>query len=213
MPDSFRNIQLPEFLHIAYYSGLVIMPSCKCSLKLKGENAEAAKIAYDSDKNLGLVNTSYYNKDLKKGCYVKIRTLNQEHNDIISLHVEGIARFQSLQKVKIADYKYECLYPDFTLYQNDYDKDFHNIDFAHLNPVLVKHFMMFLTELEMNDLVNKLDSISLDKFLNSLIMIMPMRDIERTYLSELPSLKEREDALSLLLQNTSNHLTPDSNKH
>ena len=189
------------------------MPSCKCSLKLKGENGEAAKIAYDSDKNLGLVNSSYYNKDLKKGCYVKIHNLNQESNDIISINVEGIARFQSVQKVKLAHYKNECLYPDFTIYHDDYDKNFHNIDFAHLNPVLVKHFMMFLTELEMNDLMGKLDSISLDKFLNSLIMIMPMRDVERTYLSELPSLKEREEALSLLLQNTSNHLTPSSSKH
>ena len=65
--------KLPDTLHLAYFSGMVIMPHCSCTVVLSDKNAETAKMAYQSSSEIGLVQMDYKKKKLKKDVLHKLK--------------------------------------------------------------------------------------------------------------------------------------------
>jgi Lon protease-like protein len=202
------DYQIPDLIHTAYFDNMVIMPKCKCHVIITEQDIPSVKHIIDTNSYIALIREDYRSSIVKQGCIARI--LDYEMNDVqsIKLHIEGIKRFLSYEDTTIFSYPYEVIKPDFNHFDKDSIKIPIPIDFSEIDPILIQFFLQFISDLSGND-TNKVDfgSLSLDKFLNSLIMIMPITDIERFYLSEIPSLMQREEALSLILNCTFNSLT------
>ncbi|MEM6603661.1 MAG: hypothetical protein AAF621_06385 [Pseudomonadota bacterium] len=201
------HIDLPPMLLASYFAGMVIMPHCKCSVALKGHQGEIARHAYKTSRDLALIQTKYEHKAYKKGCYVKIDELEEVDDSIVRLKVTGISRFTSTNILKVQNFKHNFLEVEYDYFKNDYDETKSILNLEEINPFLLNYMMAFLLDVGMHSEINGIDNLSMDKFLNSLIMVMPMRDIERDYLSELTTTKEKEDALSVILRDNEIGLT------
>lgn len=203
----------PEILHAAYFTGGVIMPHCKSKIILEGGNVEAAKLAFEGCKQLGLMQKSYDGKNEKKGCFVLMEGLKALTSTRVEVVVTGVSRFMCDKLVSVDHYVHKCLIPNYDIYQDDYAPVTQMVSLKDVAPIFSKYFVMFLSQLNLEDSIDTLNMFSIDKFINSLIMIMPMRDVERLYLSELPSFKEKEKALSMILQSNETGLTTESKYH
>ena len=65
------------------------------------------------------------------------------------------------------------------------------IDLDNLNPILAKYFLSFIMDTGPSLNAAEMANISMDKFINSLIMIMPMSNEERKLISELKTIREK----------------------
>lgn len=197
--------RIPILLHTAYFDDMVIMPKCRCSVSLAGLDIPPFLRAESTSGYIALIRKCYKSKKLKRGCIVRIieyitneKEEDEAEEEIVIVKVEGLKRFISYENAKVDGYEYELIKPDFQQFENDNTSSPIPINFDTLDPIFIQFFMQFIG---MQELETKLEfsTISLDKFLNSLIMIMPISDVERLYLSEIPSLGKRQDALSLIL--------------
>ena len=198
---------LPDILHAAYFSNMVVMPQCVCTVILENSNIHVANLVYQTTKQLGLIRTEYDGKPQKTGCYVNILNLEPVSDSKVRLKVEGVSRFTTNTLMTIKHYRHKCIHANYEPYFDDYNVAEMSVNFNDLSPIFAKHFIDFLTQMNMESDITAMDTISMNKFLNSLIMIMPMRDIERKFLSEIPDLKSKQEALSLLLYHYDNGLS------
>lgn len=199
---SFEEIELPDTLHLAYFSGMVIMPHCSCSVVLGGKNAETAKLAYQSSSDIGLVQSTYEKKKIKQGCYGKITNLTypkKGRTDLVKLNITGIARFVSEQFIKVPRYDHICAYVKYNKFNDLIHKE-KKVDFETMNPLFAKYLLTFLFEAGTSPDDMDISDLSFDKFINSLVMIMPMSIDERKMISEMITPQEKETALSTIMQ-------------
>lgn len=204
---------LPTLLHTAYYDGMVVMPKCKCFITLTNIDIYKMGQIIETSRHLAFIRKEYQSTQVKRGCFAQILdyTLNEEENNI-KLHIEGISRFISYQDASIVGYPHELVKPDYEQYHKDNTSTPIPINLDTLDPILVRFFVQFISTLDIGNNIN-FASLSMDKLLNSLIMVMPITDSDRLYLSELPSLSKRERALSLILNCTFNNLTSSHQYH
>lgn len=209
-------LQIPSLIHTVYFNGMVVMPKCKCYVLLKNIDVLSLIKTIDTTGYIGLVREHYKSNLVKRGCLVRVLdyTIEETEDKIeyIKLYVEGIKRFVSYQDAQITGYPHEVIKPDFRLFDKDDTQIPIPINFDTLDPIFVQFFLQFIGDLNID---NKIDfgSLSLDKFINSLIMIMPISDTERFYLSELSGLSKRQEALSLILNCAFNGLTSEYKYH
>ncbi len=215
------HYNMPTLIHTAYYDNMVIMPKCKCHVVLESNHIESLLDIIETTGYIAFVREHYKSSNVKRGCVGRILdyTIEKEEGSeegkdktYIKLHVEGIKRFVSYQDAQIRGYPHEIIKPDFRLFEKDDTQIPIPIDFETLDAIFVQFFLQFIGDLNID---NKVDfgSLSLDKFLNSLIMVMPISDTERFYLSEISSLSKRQEALSLILNCTFNGLTSEHKYH
>ena len=200
---------LPNTLHLSYFSGMVVMPHCKCSVVLGGKNAETAKMVYQSSGQIGLVQLDYKKNNEKIGCYAEINNLTypkDNRSDLVRLTISAIARFKTHRYVRVPNYNYTCAHVEYSTFDDLSQKE-QKINMDAINPLLAKYFFSFLLDAGTTQLETGINDISLDRFLNSMIMIIPMSREERKFLSELKTTKEKEDALCMIMQVNEYNLT------
>ncbi len=200
------DYKIPDLVHTAYFDNMVIMPKCKCHIVITEQDIPSVKHVINTNDYIALIREDYRSSTVKQGCIARILDCETTESKNIKLHLEGIKRFLSYEDTTILGYPYEVIKPDFSHFDKDSNKNPIPIDFSEIDPILIQFFLQFIGDLSGDGKVD-FGSLSLDKFLNSLIMIMPISDSERFYLSEIPSLMKREEALSLILNCTFNSLT------
>lgn len=204
---------IPSLLNCAFFDNMVVMPKCKCFININKIDIHSVKHAIETTGYIALIRENYRNKHIKRGCVGRILNfIIDDEEEEFKIHIEGLKRFLSYQDANIAGLSYEMVKPDFRLFEND-DSNIPTPIYLHNLPPIFSHFFLsFINDLNIETNVD-FANLSLDKFLNSMIMIMPISDAERFYLSEIPSLKQREEALSLILNCGLNNLTSDSKYH
>jgi hypothetical protein len=219
--ENTMNYNLPALIHTAYYDNMVVMPKCKCHVFLESTHIESLLNIIETTGYIAFVREHYKSSNVKRGCVGRILeyTVEKEEGNeegkektYIKLYVEGIKRFVSYQDAKIRGYPHEVIKPDFRLFEKDDTQIPIPINFETLDSIFLQFFLQFIGDLNIDSKVD-FGYLSLDKFLNSLIMIMPISDTERFYLSELASLSKRQEALSLILNCTFNGLTSEHKYH
>jgi len=204
---------IPTMLHTAYFSNMVIMPKCKCHIYFPEADLPAIAQASTTTGYIAIIRKEYKNKRTKRGCVGRILDITIDpHNNTVKVDLEGVQRFISNKKATLKDYPYELIKPSFKSYKNDNNTTPTPINLETVDPVFIQFFLQFIETLEVKDEIN-FSSLSMDKFINSLIMVMPIRDSERVYLSELKSLKRQEQALALILNCTFKNLTSNYEFH
>jgi len=205
--DKNTRHKIPTLVQTAYFENMVVMPKCKCHVNFAHIDIPSIMQAVSTTGYLALVRSHYRSNHLKRGCiaYVLDYSFDEETNTI-KLYLEGIKRFISYQESDLIGYPHEVIKPDFHIYDHDDSTIPTPIDLDSIDPIFIQFFLQFIHSLNINGQID-FANLSLDKLLNSLIMIMPVSDSERLYLSEIPSTFKREKALALILNCTFNSLT------
>jgi Lon protease-like protein len=205
--EKSMDYKIPTLINTLYFDNMVIMPKCKTYIGVNNIDIQAVMNVIETTGYIALIRSHYKNTHLKRGCIARILNFipedEQEHTKI---YVEGISRFLSYQDTQITGYPYDIIKPDLRLFEHDTIKTPIPIDFNDLDPIFIQFFLTFTSSLELENTID-FSILSLDKFLNSLIMMMPITDTERFYLSEIPSLNKRKEALSLILNSSFSTLT------
>lgn len=211
--NNHNKLELPTLLHTAYYDEMVIMPKCQAFVTLTNIDTASMMRILHTTKYLAFIRQEYKNEMVKKGCICQILDMIPNIADKrLRLQVSGISRFMSYQDAAIEGYPHEMVKPDISRYYADNSLTPIPMDIDKLDPVLVRCFIYFLNSLNLDKNID-FTELSKDKLLNSMIMTLPMSDIERRHLSELPSLAQREDQLALILKTTFDSLTGDTLCH
>jgi Lon protease-like protein len=204
---------MPALINAAYIKDSIVMPKCKSFIVLSELDIPAVMNACKTTGYIALIREEYRHNSLKKGCVAHILDfIVDDDNQEVKIYVNGISRFLSYQEVNILQSPYEMIKPDFSAFNNDNTCDSVSVNIAELDPVFIRFFLLFVCELNIEEQID-FHSLSLDKFINSLITIMPICDMEKFYLSEIPSVKKRQEALSLILKCQFNGLTPSPKYH
>ena len=204
---------IPTLVNTVYIKNSVIMPKCKSYITPSELDTPSVMNSCQTTGYVAVIREEYRNTLCKRGCIARIIDLTfDDTQDDSRLYVQGIKRFLSYQKIDINQHPYEMIKPDFRAFKND-DKDIGGIvDTKTLDPVFMQFFFLFLYDLNINTQID-FSSLSLDKFINSLITILPISDMEKFLLSEMPSLTKRQEALALILNCQINDLTTPTKYH
>jgi Lon protease-like protein len=183
------------------------MPKCKSYVVLSELDIPSVINACNTSTYIAIIREEYRNTQLKRGCIARVSDfIVDDETQQIKLEVFGIKRFMSYQNIQIANNPYEVIKPDFRLFDNDDTTNPPSVDLNTLDTIFIQCFWLFLNELNLQTSID-FNSLSLDKFINSLITIMPISDMEKFHLSEIPSLVKRQENLSVILNCQFNGLT------
>lgn len=199
--DHISKNLFPNPLYSIYYDNMVVMPQCQCVVTLRANEAKKAFHYYEEKKPIGFILKKYKYEHSIIGCYAHIHECNILSENIVQLNIKGIARFHAINPMLKRLEAPKKIIPNYSFFS---DHNFDNESVHHitdLSPIIASSlndiYSMFGEEEKTEDMV--MTTTALNKIINSLIMIMPLRDIERQYLAELDSFQERHDALSLFL--------------
>jgi Lon protease-like protein len=204
---------IPTLINTVYIKNSVVMPKCKSLITPIELDIPSVVNAAKTTGYVAIVREEYRHEALKKGCIARITELAfDDINDDYRLSVHGIKRFLSYQEVTVDQFPYEIIKPDFRSFKNDDKETGAIVDMQTLDSIFMQFFFLFLSDLNIDANID-FNSLLLDKFINSLITILPISDAERFLLSEMPSLKKRQDTLSLILNCQINDLTTPTKYH
>ncbi len=189
----------PEIIHSVYTDRTVIMPSCAGTVLFTGKCAKAVLQAKETGGFIGIIQKQYRQSRVKRGCLTKIRSVEQLDETVVQVLAEGICRFDSDDYYFIKGYDFEQIVVNYKAYENDSGFNQALIEFEKINPIFMQYFLSFVVDLTHGSPSLLIEGATMEKFINSLIMIMPIKQEERIFLSELTSLDERQNALAFLL--------------
>jgi Lon protease-like protein len=204
---------MPTLINTAYIKDSVVMPKCKYHVVLSDLDIPSVINACKTTGYIALIREEYRHNSLKKGCVAHILDfIVDDDNEEVKLYVKGITRFLSYQEATMTQSPYEMIKPDFCAFKNDNTGNSVSVDVAQLDPIFIHFFLLFIGELNIDTHID-MNALSLDTFINSLITMIPICDMEKMYLSEIPSLKKRQEALALILNCQFNGLTTSPKYH
>jgi Lon protease-like protein len=193
--------KLPKLLPLLKTSHFIVMPKCTYTIMLTPKNKNIIEEAQKHNGYLAvLVNIPNVNGSqnlCKVGTLLHIKHINELTENTMII-VEGICRMQITQHIK-QNVGCGYVYVDYNYYQHDLEISVKILDFDTIDVTFLKYFLYFLSSMHLENEFERVKGASLDKFINSLSMMMPISIAEKQLLLEAQTVEEREKLLSFML--------------
>jgi len=206
---------LPRTLPVFPLQGALLLPGGRLPLNIfEPRYLKMVQDALAGDRLIGMVQPCDENQEqgdaeiYRTGCAGRITAFNETDDDRYLITLSGLIRF-AVESELPADRGYRRVVPDFAKFRSDLDEDRGEFDRAKLLEALRAYF-------DTNGVKGDWDAIEEtpdEQLVNSLAMVCPFEPPEKQALLEAPTLPERAETMTTILQMSAHDSASEPARH